>query len=166
MDSPGFASEAQRLRERAAQPRPRVCAVVGVECFAELPLREVRSLYTEPHESEREAGRLARCRSGHGDHHADDARRYVGAVERDARRYLGSASYADALHEHVRGEPLQLDPIGHRAPQGAVASRCAAYVTGASWALGGATAMREAWRDHRPPAACGEAFSLHVRPDA
>lgn len=143
-----------------------------MESFAQLPAADLRELYTQPEESELDAGRPARCwrnppvSPAGGDYAADDARRYVGALERVSARYLGSAIYADALHEHVRGQPLRLDPIGHLAPEGAGASRCAAYVTGASWALGGATAMRQVWRQHRPPPpAAGEGFSCYVRPE-
>jgi hypothetical protein len=75
---------------------------------------------------------------------------------------------ARELHEHVRGAPLVLPPSGHPARwEGPVASRLAADVTGAPWDTGGATAMRQCWRDHRPRGwpSEGEAFSLYVRPE-
>ena len=171
VESSGFAATVAALRNRAAERHPRLCEPADAESFAELSFHEARSLYEQAERCADDASRYVRCwrsppasPSG-GDYYAGEGRHYVGALERAALGGLGSASYAAALHEHVRDEPLVLDPIGHPAPQGPVASRCAAYVTGASYTLGGATAMRQAWRAHRPPPpAADETFSLCVQP--
>jgi hypothetical protein len=78
----------------------------------------------------------------------DHVRAYMQAARRVARRFIGSDVRASNLHAHVRGEPLLLPTAAHPAP--AQPSRFAAFLTGASWPLGGATAMRQAWRHHRP----------------
>jgi hypothetical protein len=144
MRSPAFTADVERLRGLAREPHPRVGWAASDRTYAEL------FAAIDGHAGLRQPPRAwNRTGGGYGLEHV---RRYVASLRAVARRRLGHEDYAAALHEHVRsGRPLALDPIGHPARwRGSVASRLAAHVTGASWTLGGATAIRQAWREHRP----------------
>jgi hypothetical protein len=142
--SPPFAAAVDELRQLAAAPHERTTGALVAHPYEELAL-------LKPLADRERARRAWRSPPQSGGYSYEHVRAYMSKLRSTARRFLGHAERAGDLHEYVRRGSLILPPSGHPARfEGAVASRLAAYVTGASYALGGATAIRECWRSHRP----------------
>ena len=139
-----FAAAVEQLCQMAQAPHGRTTGPLGGYSYAEL-------LFLRPTENPRKAG-VYKHAKGSGNYHYKHVANYLSSLHKLAARPLGSRHlYAEALHDHVRGGRLLRLPLAGHPVRLAAASPLAAIVTGASWGFTGATAVRQFWRDHRPP---------------